>query len=49
MIAINCSPEVVQEIPVISSCKNFWRILIRHVRNITAKQGSAGMPVGGAG
>jgi hypothetical protein len=49
MIAFNCSPEVAQDIPVISSCKNHWRILIRHGRNITAKQGSAGMPVGGAG
>jgi hypothetical protein len=38
MMALNCSPEVAQEMAVICSCKNLWRILIRHGRNIKARQ-----------
>jgi hypothetical protein len=36
-MALNGSPEVAQEM-VIYSCKNFWRILMRHGRNIIARQ-----------
>jgi hypothetical protein len=38
MMALNCSPEVAQEMAVICSCKNFWRILMRHGRNISSRQ-----------
>jgi hypothetical protein len=38
MIALNCFPEAAREMAVIHSCKNFWRILIRHSRNIKARQ-----------
>jgi hypothetical protein len=38
MMALNCSPEVAQEMAIIHSCKNLWRILIRHGRNIKARQ-----------
>jgi hypothetical protein len=38
MVALNCSPVVAQEMSVICSCKNLWRILIRHGRNIKARQ-----------
>jgi hypothetical protein len=35
MMALNCSPEVAQEIRF---CKNLWRISIRHGRNIKARK-----------
>jgi hypothetical protein len=38
IMALNCSPEVAQEMAVIHSCKNLWKILIRHSRNIKARQ-----------
>jgi hypothetical protein len=37
-MAMNCSPEVAQEMVVICSCKTFWRILMRHGKNIRARQ-----------
>jgi hypothetical protein len=38
MMALNCSPVVAEEMAVIHSGTNFWRILMRHGRNMTAKQ-----------
>jgi hypothetical protein len=38
MMALNCSPEVACEMAVIHSYKHFWRILMRHGRNIRARQ-----------
>jgi hypothetical protein len=38
MMALNCSPEVAQEMAVICSCKNLWRILIWSDKNIKARQ-----------
>jgi hypothetical protein len=38
MMALNCSPEVTRKMAVINSCKNFWRILMRHGRNIISRQ-----------
>jgi hypothetical protein len=38
MMVLNYSPEAVWEMAVIRSYKNFWRILMRHGRNITARQ-----------
>jgi hypothetical protein len=38
MMALNCSPEIAQEIAVKCSCKYFWRILMRHGRNLRARQ-----------
>jgi hypothetical protein len=38
MMVLNCSPEVAREMAVIRSCKNLWRILIQHGRNIKARQ-----------
>jgi hypothetical protein len=37
-MALNCLPEVAQEMAVICSHKNLQRILIRHGRNIKARQ-----------
>jgi hypothetical protein len=38
MMILNCSPAVSREMAVICSCKKFWRILMRHGRNIRARQ-----------
>jgi hypothetical protein len=37
-MALNCSPEVAPEMVVIHSCKNMWRILMKHGRNIRDRQ-----------
>jgi hypothetical protein len=38
MMTLNYSPKIAQEMAVIHSCKNLWRILMKHGRNIMARQ-----------